>query len=144
MSAKAFLDTNVLVYAHDKAFPDKMEKAQGLLFQGMRSGLVVISAQVLSEFFVTVTKKAKKPMSVERARRELELLSSLETAEIDAPMVLRAVGIGQRWQLNYWDSLIIAAAERTGCTTVYSEDLCDGQSYGLVTVRNPFCKQSSE
>jgi len=59
-------------------------------------------------------------------------------------MVLRAIGIGQRWQLNYWDSLIIAAAERTGCTTVYSENLSDGQRYGLVTVRNPFSRQSSE
>jgi predicted nucleic acid-binding protein len=138
MSAKTFLDTNILIYAHDNAYPDKMAKAQEIIFMGVRSGLVSISAQVLSEFFVTITQKVKKPMSVDRALRELELLASLETAEIDASMVLRAVGVKQRWQLSYWDSLIIAAAERTRCAIVYSEDFTDGRRFGAVTVKNPF------
>jgi len=138
MSAKVFLDTNILVYAHDRACPDKMAKAQQLIFHSLRSRSAAISAQVLSEFFVTVTQKARKPMPVDQAKRELELLSSLETVEIDAPMVLRAVGIEQRWQLSYWDSLIIAAAERAGCATVYSEDFSDGRRYGVVVARNPF------
>lgn len=138
MSAKVFLDTNILIYAHDKAYPDKMARAREIIFQGLRDGLAAISAQVLSEFFVTITQKAKKPMSLELARREIELLSNLETTEIDASIVLRAILIKQRWQLNYWDSLIIAAAERSGCTTVYSEDFSDGQGFGAVIVRNPF------
>jgi predicted nucleic acid-binding protein len=138
MSAKVFLDTNILVYAHDKAYPDKMAKAQELIFQGMRTGQAAISAQVLSEFFVTITQKAKKPMTVDRAYREIELLSSLETVEIDASMVLRAVSIKQRWQLNYWDGLIIAAAERAKCSMICSEDFSDGQRLGTITVNNPF------
>jgi predicted nucleic acid-binding protein len=138
MSAKAFLDTNILVYAHDKAYPDKMAKARELIFQGMRTGQAAISAQVLSELFVTITQKAKKPMTVEQARREIELLSNLETAEIDASIVLRAVSIKQLWHLNYWDSLIIAAAERSRCAIIYSEDFSDGQHLGPITVQNPF------
>ena len=77
-------------------------------------------------------------MPVDQAKRELDLLSRLEMVEIDAPMVLRAVGIEQRWQLSYWDCLIIAAAERAGCATVYSEDFSDGRRYGVVVARNPF------
>jgi predicted nucleic acid-binding protein len=138
MSAKTFLDTNILVYAHDQAYPNKMAKAQELIFQGLRTGQAAISAQVLSEFFVTITQKAKKPMPIERARREIEMLANLEIAEIDASMVLRAIAIKQRWQLNYWDSLIIAAAERTKCATVYSEDFSDGQRFGAIAIHNPF------
>jgi predicted nucleic acid-binding protein len=133
-----FLDTNILVYAHDKAHPNKMAKAQELIFQGLRTKQAAISAQVLSEFFVTITQKAKKPMTIELARREIEMLANLEIAEIDASMVLRAIVIKQRWQLNYWDSLIIAAAERTKCSMVCSEDFSDGQRFGTIVIRNPF------
>jgi predicted nucleic acid-binding protein len=66
------------------------------------------------------------------------MLANLEIAEIDASMVLRAIAIKQRWQLNYWDSLIIAAAEHTKCTTVYSEDFSDGRRFGAIVIRNPF------
>jgi predicted nucleic acid-binding protein len=138
MNAKMFLDTKVLVYAHDKIYPNKMARAQELIFQGLRTGQAAISAQVLSEFFVTITQKAKKPMPIELARHEIEMLANLEIAEIDASMVLRAIAIKQRWQLNYWDSLIIAAAERTKCATVCSEDFSDGQRFGAIVIRNPF------
>jgi predicted nucleic acid-binding protein len=138
MSVKTFLDTNILVYAHDKTYPNKMAKAQELIFQGLRTKQAAISAQVLSEFFVTITQKAKKPMTIELARREIEMLANLEIAEIDASMVLRAIAIKQRWQLNYWDSLIIAAAERTKCSMICSEDFSDGQRFGTIVIRNPF------
>jgi predicted nucleic acid-binding protein len=138
MSDRVFLDTNVLVYAHDAASPDKKQKSQELIFESIRSRSGVISAQVLSEFFVTVTQKAKPAMTVEQAKQEIVLLAALETVEIDATLVVHAIGLKTRWQLSYWDALILAAAERAGCATVFSEDLSDGQVYGSVTIRNPY------
>lgn len=72
------------------------------------------------------------------ARKEIALLSNLETADVDVPMIERAIDVQDRWQINFWDALIIAAAERMHCPTVLSEDMSDGQVYGGVTVRNPF------
>ena len=138
MPDKVFFDTNVLVYAHDLESAEKKAKSQGLIFESLRAGRGVISAQVLSEFFVTITRKVKKPMTVEQARREIVLLSAMETVDIDATLVVRAVDMKERWKLNYWDALILGSAERAGCQTVYSEDLSDGQTYGDVTVRNPY------
>jgi len=138
MPDSIFLDTNVLVYAHDAASPEKRQRCQELIFECLRDGSGVISAQVLSEFFVTMTQKVKPPMTPADAKKELILLSTMRTVDIDATLVVRAVGIKERWQLSYWDSLIIAAAERAQCRQVYSEDMSHGQLYGSVTVRNPF------
>ncbi len=138
MPDKVFLDTNIIVYAHDKASPDRKAKSQAILFECLRNGTGVISAQVLSEFFVTITQKVKQPMSSDAAKKEIVLLSTLTTVDIDATLVVEAVNIKERWQLSYWDSLILAAAERAGCGTVYSEDMSDGQHYGSLVVCNPF------
>jgi predicted nucleic acid-binding protein len=138
MSGKVFLDTNIIVYAHDDASPAKRTKAQEIVFDGIRTGNTAISAQVLSEFYVTVTRKAKKPMPIAKARQEIALLSNMETADVDVPTIRRAIDIQERWQISFWDGLIVAAAEQTHCSTVFSEDLSDGQTYGAVTVRNPF------
>lgn len=138
MSDRVFLDTNIVVYAHDKTDPDKKAKSQAILFECLRTGTGVISAQVLSEFFVTITQKIEQPISPDRARKEIVLLSTMATIDIDATLVVEAVNIKERWQLSYWDSLILAAAERAGCEKVYSEDMSDGQCYGSLTVCNPY------
>ncbi len=138
MTDRAFLDTNILVYAHDAASPEKKAKSQQLIFQCLRDGLGVISPQVLSEFFVTVTRKVARPLTAAHAKKEILLLSSMATVDIDATLVIRAVDMREQWQLNYWDALILVSAERADCGTVYSEDLSDGQRYGNVTVRNPY------
>ncbi len=138
MPDKVFFDTNVLVYAHDSSSSIKKNASQELIFRSMRDGSGVISSQVLSEFFVTVTKKTAKPLSAAQARKEILLLSNMETVDIDPTLVVRAIEIHEKWQLSYWDSLILSSAERAGCSTLYSEDLSDGQSYGAVTVRNPY------
>ena len=142
MNDKVFLDTNIIVYAHDDAAPEKKAKAEAIILDGLRSERVAISAQVLSEFYVTVTRKIKKPMSIAKAKREVILLSNLETADVDVPMIGRAIDLQERWRISFWDGLIIAAAEQTHCATVFSEDLSDGQTYGAVTVRNPFGRTS--
>ncbi len=138
MPDSVFLDTNVLVYAHDAGSPEKKARSQELIFACLRNNTGVLSAQVLSELFVTLTKKLEQPMSIEQAKREIVLLSTMETVEIDATLVVQAITLKERWQLSYWDSLILAAAERAECTVVYSEDMSDGQEYGSLVVRNPY------
>ncbi len=138
MSDRYFIDTNIIVYAHDKKYPRKQIKAQKLIFNGMRESLAVISAQVLSEFFVTVTKKSKQNYSFAAAKHEIMLLSHLQVVDIDFNLVIRAVSIKELYQLSYWDSLILSAAERSECGILYSEDLSSGQKYGKVLCQNPF------
>ena len=138
MPDKAFLDTNILVYAHDRETPEKSSKAQALIFDGLRNDSAAVSAQVLSEFFVTITQKVKPPMPESQAAKEIALLANLEVVDVDVQLIQRAIAIKRRWRLSYWDGLIVAAAERAHCRTLYSEDLSDGQSYGDVTVCNPF------
>jgi predicted nucleic acid-binding protein len=140
MSARFFLDTNILVYAHDASEPLKQAKSRELVCEAVRSGDGVISPQVLSEFFVTVTRKIEVPVAEDKARREIVLLGSLCTVDLDATLVIRALDLRSRWNVNYWDAMILAAAERAVCPTLYSEDLSDGQSYGDVRVVNPFTK----
>ena len=138
MSDRYFIDTNIIVYAHDKKHPKKQLKAQELIFNGMRDSSVVISTQVLSEFFVTVTKKAKQNYSFAAAKHEIMLLSYLQVVDIDFDLLIRALSIKEQYKLSYWDSLILAAAERADCGILYSEDLSSGQKYGKVLCLNPF------
>ena len=135
---KYFIDTNVLVYAHDIQDARKQSKAQKVIFDGLRLGTAVISTQVLIEFFVTITQKIEKPLSVVKAKKEIILLSNLEIIEVDAPMITRAIDIKKKWRLSYWDSLILSAAERGQCSKLYSEDFSDGRNYDSVRVCNIF------
>jgi predicted nucleic acid-binding protein len=138
MSDKHFIDTNILVYAHDSATPDKQKKAQEVIFEGLRNGTGVISTQVLSEFYVTVTKKIKKPLSSQAAGKEVLLLSRLETVDVDRSLIFRAIEIEQKWHLNYWDALIVAAAEAAECARLISEDFHDGRKFGSLHIQHIF------
>jgi predicted nucleic acid-binding protein len=135
---RAFFDTNVLVYAHDSADDRKRDRAQALIIAGLKNGAGVISAQVLCEFYVTVTRKIATPLSLDAARQELSLLGRLNVVETDATLVLRATAMQAKWQTSFWDALILAAAERARCVTLWSEDLAGGKTYGAVRVLNPF------
>ena len=135
---KYFIDTNILVYAHDSQSPQKQTKAQEVIFNGLRFGTGVISTQVLSEFFVTITRKIKKPLSPLKAKKEIILLSNLEIIDVDPPMITHAIDIQLRWKISYWDSLILSAAQRAQCSYIYSEDFADGQNYGFIKIRNIF------
>ena len=104
----------------------------------MRENTAVISAQVLSEFFVTVTKKSKQNYSSAAAKHEIMLLSYLQVVDIDFDLVIRALSIKELYQLSYWDSLILSAAERSDCSIIYSEDLSSGQEYGKILCINLF------
>ena len=138
MNDKYFLDTNIIVYAHDSTTPTKQEIAQEYIFNGIREHTGVISAQVLSEFFVTVTKKIKQTLSIPVARHSIALLSTLQVVDIDFDIVLRAIRMQEEYHIGYWDGMIIAAAERARCKTLYTEDLNPGQTYAGIMCINPF------
>jgi predicted nucleic acid-binding protein len=138
MSGRAFLDTNVLVYAYDRHEPRKQSIAQSLLTDAFRSENVALSTQVLGELFTVVTRRIPQPLTVDQAQELVELFGTLPMVEIDLPLVRRAAETVKLCQVSYWDALIVAAAERSGCDTILSEDLGDRHRYGGVTVVNPF------
>jgi predicted nucleic acid-binding protein len=136
MNAKVFFDTNVLVYAAVGTGKDESKRKRALdLIQSEDFGT---SAQVLQEFFVTVVKKALRPLSAAQALEWIEQWAAFPCQPIDRELVQIAVGISERLTISYWDAAILAAAEALGSRIVYSEDLNDGQHYGEVRVINPF------
>lgn len=132
----AFLDTNVLVYAYDPAVPQKQHRALELIASlGHRD--IVLSSQVLSEFYVSV-QRLDDPLDEADAAAAVRSLMQLRVVPVDASLVARALDVRTRWQPSYWGSLIVAAAERAGADVIYSEDFADGQVLGEVRVENPF------
>ena len=113
-------------------------RAQASLKDGIQSENACLSTQVLGEFFVVVTQRIKKPLKVEEAQEIIKILSPLPVQEIDLALVNRAIETHHRYLISYWDSLILAAAERANCGSVLSEDLNDGQEYNGILVVNPF------
>lgn len=140
MNDNVFLDTNVLVYANDAEEPRKQRTARALLKEVLRAESGVISVQVLSEFWVTVTQKIRTPLSLRTARREVELFQLMTIVDLDSALFYDALRLQQLYQISYWDAQIVAAADTAGCRVLYSEDLNTGQKYGNVTVVNPFAE----
>lgn len=137
MSGRAFLDTNVLVYFFDHSEPSKQQRAKEVM-ESAKPGELVLSTQVLGEFYVTSTRKLTPPLSPDRAEQALALYGLLPVVTIDVPLVNSAIEIGRSAQISYWDGLVVAAAARTGCGRLLTEDLNDGQEIASVRVENPF------
>ena len=135
---RAFVDTNVLVYAHDSSALDKHDKARGIVTGLWETGGGLLSTQVLQEFLVTVTRKIPRPMSLAVAKDIVSSLLAWEVVVNDGPAVLRAADLMTRHRLSFWDSLIVQAAIDGGASLLYSEDLTHGQSIRGVTIENPF------
>ena len=138
MANRAFLDTNVLVYMYDRGAPAKRATARQLVRRGIESGTLVISVQVLGEFFSTVTKRIPNPLSTKEAVQEINRIAVLPVLGIDAALVRRGIYTHKRYGIAHWDALIVATAERAGCTQIFSEDLNPGQSYNGIVVENLF------
>lgn len=132
----AFLDTNVLVYAFDRSAGAKRQRALTLLNDSATR--LVISAQVLNEFYVTATGKLAQPLDLETAFEVVQTLSRLNVVAIDAELTQAAIRLSRDAQLSLWDALIVAAAQRAGCRTLLTEDLNHGQRIGDVEIVNPF------
>jgi len=136
MIAECFLDTNILVYAAigHKSERAKYERAVELIAQEDYS----TSAQVLQEFYVNVTKRADVTLAPAKAAEWVATISMKPCQDLDSAVVMRGIENSQRYQISYWDGAIIAAAERLGVKTLYTEDLNHGQAYGSVVAINPF------
>lgn len=135
---KTFVDTNVIVYAYDASAGAKRQVARNILTDLWDSGLGVVSTQVLQEFFVAVTRKLPKPMEAGAARAVVSDLMKWDPVLVNGTMILEAIDRQMHYGYSFWDSLIVTAAGRAGCTILLSEDLASGQSIGEVTIRNPF------
>ena len=141
MSVEAFLDTNVLIYAVSSS-PDEAAKNERALDLISHADFG-LSAQVLQEFYVNVTKKIAVPLAPDEAVTLLEQLKAFPVVWTDYPLIISGVETALNFGINYWDGMIIAAAERLGATTLYTEDLNHGQQYGSVQVINPFLREGS-
>lgn len=136
MKDRYFLDTNILVYAHDSQSSEKREISQKLIFEGIRSGLGTISSQVISEYYVTMDKKFKLPYS--NILHIIHQLGSLSNIEITYAMTVRSIERHKAHTISYWDSLIIEAALQDGCTTLYSEDMNNERIIDGIRIINPY------
>ena len=133
-----FLDTNILVYANDGTDAAKQATAIRLIIDGILNGNAVVSTQVLSEFWVTVTQKIQVILDTDKAEKELDRFKAMRIVGIEYDTVRAAIHLQKRFQVSYWDSLILSAATIAGCGRIYSEDLNAGQSYDGPSVVNPF------
>ena len=135
---KAFVDTNVLVYAYDRGAGAKHERAAALLESLWQEGSGALSTQVLQEFYVNVCRKAASPIPPEEARSLISDYLAWEPVINDGALVLDAIEAEARYRLSFWDALIVVAAQKINADVIYSEDMSDGQQFGTVTVKNPF------
>lgn len=135
MSAE-FIDTNILVYAHDGGAGEKHSKSVELLTRLLDERCGALSLQVLAEFYATATRK----LGMDASEAE-EILADLGNWIMHRPAhadLMEASKLHRRNKLSWWDALIIQSAMELGCSTLWSEDLSDGQQFGHVTIRNPF------
>ena len=140
MPVRTFFDTNVLVYAFDRGSPEKRRTAMRRLQEHGESGTLVISTQVLSEFYVSVTRKLARPLPEDDAAEVLEQLSTFPVVVTDVPLVLRSVALARRAKLSYWDAMILQAAVEARCTELLSEDFQAGAVLESVRIRNPYAE----
>lgn len=137
MNDKCFIDSNLLVYAFDQNDDIKRKIVCDFLEQLKKNDIPIISTQSLGEFFNVTTKKFKLPKQT--AMNICEQFSNMfPVYEISKENVLHAMSISKKTQFSYWDSLVLAVAIDAGCSTVYSEDLSNGQIIEGLTVVNPF------
>jgi predicted nucleic acid-binding protein len=137
MSAE-FIDTNILVYAHDHSAGVKRAAAAALLQRLFEQRRGVLSSQVLMEFYSVATGKLKAPIPARVAMDVVRDFAAWPVYRPGAEDVLEGATLAQKHRISFWDAMIICAASRLGATVIWSEDLADRQVYAGVEVRNPF------
>jgi len=142
MSARKFVDTNILLYARDLSEPEKQPIAESLMRDLWQERSGRISTQVLNEYFVNATRKLTPGLTKAEAWSDLEALFEWEPRPIDIEVLHRAFQVSTRYDLSWWDSLIVAAAVAAGCEEILSEDLSADQIYEGIRVVNPFASIS--
>jgi predicted nucleic acid-binding protein len=136
MLAESFLDTNVLVYA---AYPQDGEEWKRIIAADLLTNeRYATSTQVLIEFINSTTRKRKPGLPLDAVRDWLNDFRVAPVIGADDKLVMEGLDVAERYKIDFFDGLIVAAANRAGAKTLYTEDLNDGQIYGSVTVINPF------
>ena len=137
MNDKTFVDTNVLVYAHDRDAGIKNRTAREVVEGLWETRRGAVSTQVLQELYVTLTRKIPFPLEKPLARRIVSNYLNWEVAVNDGAVVLQASEIEERNNLSFWDAMIVAAAYNLNAAVLLTEDLNDGQKIEGIAVRNP-------
>ena len=144
MTDYSFVDTNILLYASDQGVSDNRLKAAELLRGLWQTRTGVVSTQVLQEFFYNAIRKLSLPLNVPAARTIVATYSVWQRLPITSATILQAIDLHTKLNFSFWDSLIIAAALESHCTTLYTEDLQHGQVIdGRLTIVNPFLPDGS-
>ena len=135
-SSEVFLDTNILLYAAlgREHAEHRWSRAREIVL----TEDYCTSGQVLAEFYNNAVRKSASPLSPDNAREWVRIIALKPCQPVTPDVVLAGIDNARRYQLSYWDGAIIAAAEKLGAKTLYSEDLSHGQTYGSVRVENPF------
>ncbi|MFI9812413.1 PIN domain-containing protein [Saccharothrix variisporea] len=137
-SARVFVDTNILVYAHDPDGGDRHRIAKEVLQELWHDGTGAVSTQVLQEFYNVVRRKMKVPMDRVQARQVIAALSEWHVVETTPLLIVSATKLEEEHTINFWDALIVEAALLSGAETLLSEDLQDGRKFVNLKVHNPF------
>lgn len=137
MTERCFLDTNILVYAHDRSAGTKHQRARALVEQLWVSGKGVLSTQVLQELCINLRRQMAVPFSFDETREVMKDYLRWRIVVNTGESVLQALEIEARYKISFWDALILQAAESSGAAVLYSEDLSAGQHYGSIQVVNP-------
>jgi predicted nucleic acid-binding protein len=133
---KVFFDTNILLYLYGGGDLEKRSRAAELYQRYTESGSMLISTQVVQEFYAAGLRKLRIPRSA--LQEATAALLGFPLVTVDPAHILSAIQTEERYGISFWDALILAAAESGGAQVLYTEDLNDGQQYGPVLVRNPF------
>ena len=143
MSAEVFVDTNILYYAHTNS-PDPRHELARRQLAGLwqRPGRAAVSVQVLQELHVNLVRKAGLSPQ-QSAARTVDYLA-WQVVDNDRALLRSAFDVQLRWRLSFWDSLIVAAAQRCSATQLWTEDLQDGQRFATVRVINPYAQATDQ
>ena len=138
MSDRYFVDTNILMYAHDNAAGAKHERAKALVEELWRDRTGVVSTQVLQELAVNLRRKAGRPLDGRATREIVADYLTWQVVVNGGDSILEAIDVEARYEISFWDALIVHAAQSSAAEVIYSEDLSDGQRHGNIRVVNPF------
>jgi predicted nucleic acid-binding protein len=138
MTELVFVDSNILIYAHDQDAAGKRELAAGLLEELWESGNGRLSTQVLQEFFVNATSRLPTPLARSMAREVVRTYAVWARDSTTPETITRAIDIADLARLSFWDALILASAEQCGASRLLTEDLNHGQRIVGVRIENPF------
>lgn len=133
-----FVDTNVLVYAHDASETTRQPVARSLISGLWRTRTGALSTQVLEEFYVVATRKLDPPMPRREACDLIDAYSHWQLIHVDVPLILAASLLEERHSLSFWDALIVEAARRSGANRLVTEDLQTGRRIAGMRIDNPF------